>query len=821
MANTTIPSELIQASVALGGSPTTTTQSASDNTTKIATTAYVTAAVNALIDSAPGTMNTLNEIAAALNDDAAFNTTVTNAIATKLPLAGGTMTGNITLGDNNKAIFGAGSDLQIYHDGTDTWIDESGAGSLKIRGNYLQLLSPQDELFFQGQANGSSYIYHNGLEKLATTSTGIDVTGTAVTDGLTATGLIVTEGNAAVNDAQIGRLNFTNTNSNASSNPIRASILSGRQNSAWGGYLSLYTSTGTDAATEKVRIGETGNVGIGLTPKTDWHTGYRAIQIGESSAFFANTAADEVFMVQNARYTSGGWKYNSSGTAALFDMQSGNTRWRRAASGSDDGTISWSDSMFIDTSGHVGIGTTSPTVDLDVSGPSSSMVLPGTSGTTPKGFLRIGYNDRSWGGTEILMGVINDGNTGYASYLQAKAPTDYSVNRTFIINPLGGNLLVGTTSTTVGAGGSGVSGFRVDSDNGIVQAAASGNPSAIFNRTTSNGSLISCRYNGVEVGNIQTEGGDALVIQSGTTSGSGLLFHPSNGQIYPVRNGVKIDNAIDLGRSVNRFKDLYLSGRANVQDVVVTGSVQGAVQIYSSHSYSNNRNWRFISNLYGTGNWGGFSLERSTGTGGTPSEAMFGITLAGLVGIGVGGASGGGDQPAAKLHIKQAANKSEGDSHFRIEGAGYSGFHWLNGTAYYIGQNSNGRQLRMYSGSNEAVGVYLTNGGNSWSSYSDERLKENITDIGSVTEKIKDIRCVTYNRKDVDDENKHETIGFIAQDFVGKFDQVLDESKVLDSDEETRYSIRYTETIPILMKAIQEQQTLIESLTARIETLEG
>ncbi len=633
--------------------------------------------------------------------------------------------------------------------------------------------------------------------------------------------MIVTEGNAAVNDAQIGRLNFTNTNSNASSNPIRASILSGRQNSAWGGYLSLYTSTGTDAATEKVRIGETGNVGIGLTPKTDWHTGYRAIQIGESSAFFANTAADEVFMVQNARYTSGGWKYNSSGTAALFDMQSGNTRWRRAASGSDDGTISWSDSMFIDTSGHVGIGTTSPTVDLDVSGPSSSMVLPGTSGTTPKGFLRIGYNDRSWGGTEILMGVINDGNTGYASYLQAKAPTDYSVNRTFIINPLGGNLLVGTTSTTVGAGGSGVSGFRVDSDNGIVQAAASGNPSAIFNRTTSNGSLISCRYNGVEVGNIQTEGGDALVIQSGTTSGSGLLFHPSNGQIYPVRNGVKIDNAIDLGRSVNRFKDLYLSGRANVQDVVVTGSVQGAVQIYSSHSYSNNRNWRFISNLYGTGNWGGFSLERSTGTGGTPSEAMFGITLAGLVGIGVGGASGGGDQPAAKLHIKQAANKSEGDSHFRIEGAGYSGFHWLNGTAYYIGQNSNGRQLRMYSGSNEAVGVYLTNGGNSWSSYSDERLKENITDIGSVTEKIKDIRCVTYNRKDVDDENKHETIGFIAQDFVGKFDQVLDESKVLDSDEETRYSIRYTETIPILMKAIQEQQTIIDDLKTRIETLEN
>ena len=84
--------------VALGGSPTTTTQSASDNSTKIATTEYVTSAISSLIDSAPSTLNTLNEIAAALNDDANFNTTVTNSIAAKLPLAGGTMTGSLGVG---------------------------------------------------------------------------------------------------------------------------------------------------------------------------------------------------------------------------------------------------------------------------------------------------------------------------------------------------------------------------------------------------------------------------------------------------------------------------------------------------------------------------------------------------------------------------------------------------------------------------------------------------------------------------------------------------------------------------------------------------
>ena len=52
--------------------------------------------VASITDSAPGTLDTLNELAAALGDDANFSTTVTNSIATKLPLSGGTMTGVIS-----------------------------------------------------------------------------------------------------------------------------------------------------------------------------------------------------------------------------------------------------------------------------------------------------------------------------------------------------------------------------------------------------------------------------------------------------------------------------------------------------------------------------------------------------------------------------------------------------------------------------------------------------------------------------------------------------------------------------------------------------
>ena len=52
-------------------------------------------AISNLVDSSPGALNTLNELAAAINDDASFSTTVNNNIATKLPLSGGTITGSI------------------------------------------------------------------------------------------------------------------------------------------------------------------------------------------------------------------------------------------------------------------------------------------------------------------------------------------------------------------------------------------------------------------------------------------------------------------------------------------------------------------------------------------------------------------------------------------------------------------------------------------------------------------------------------------------------------------------------------------------------
>ena len=93
--NTTV-SNLSLSGNTLADGTTATTQAASDATTKVATTAFVGTAISNLIDSSPSALNTLNELAAALGDDANFSTTVTNSIGTKLPLAGGQITGNIT-----------------------------------------------------------------------------------------------------------------------------------------------------------------------------------------------------------------------------------------------------------------------------------------------------------------------------------------------------------------------------------------------------------------------------------------------------------------------------------------------------------------------------------------------------------------------------------------------------------------------------------------------------------------------------------------------------------------------------------------------------
>jgi hypothetical protein len=92
--------------------------------------------------------------------------------------------GGGNLYDNSTLSFGNGTDLQIYHDGSNSYIDDTGTGHLNIRANNLQLLNAGGTAYYIDAINGGSVsLFHNASKKLETTSTGVDITGNVVVSG--------------------------------------------------------------------------------------------------------------------------------------------------------------------------------------------------------------------------------------------------------------------------------------------------------------------------------------------------------------------------------------------------------------------------------------------------------------------------------------------------------------------------------------------------------------------------------------------------------------------------------------------------------------
>jgi hypothetical protein len=112
-------------------------------------------------------------------------------------------------------------------------------------------------------------------------------------------------------------------------------------------------------------------------------------------------------------------------------------------------------------------------------------------------------------------------------------------------------------------------------------------------------------------------------------------------------------------------------------------------------------------------------------------------------------------------------------------------------------------------------GVALANGATSWAAISDERLKTDLVGITNAVSKVASLRAVTGRYK-TDDENKSRAF-LIAQEIQA----VLPEAVDIGDDEMETLSLRYTDTIPLLVAAIKEQQAQIEQLRAEIEILKG
>ena len=105
-----------------------------------------------------------------------------------------TAANNIQFGDSSGSTddrlqFGASQDLQIYHDGSNSFIADGGTGDLVIQATHLRLRSAAAETYFLGTADGSVELYHDNTKKFETSSAGATITGAlTTTEGLTVTG---------------------------------------------------------------------------------------------------------------------------------------------------------------------------------------------------------------------------------------------------------------------------------------------------------------------------------------------------------------------------------------------------------------------------------------------------------------------------------------------------------------------------------------------------------------------------------------------------------------------------------------------------------
>jgi hypothetical protein len=126
----------------------------------------------------------------------------------KLPLAGGTMTGDLNLGDNVDVNIGTGADLKILHDGSNSTIHNT-TGTLKILANTLQLKNNNDNEILASFTNGgAANLRFNNSTKLETTNTGVSATGE-----LGATGNITAGANVNGNGQNLTNLNGSNISS--------------------------------------------------------------------------------------------------------------------------------------------------------------------------------------------------------------------------------------------------------------------------------------------------------------------------------------------------------------------------------------------------------------------------------------------------------------------------------------------------------------------------------------------------------------------------------------------------------------------------------
>jgi hypothetical protein len=405
--------------------------------------------------------------------------------------------GDMTFGDSDKAIFGAGSDLQIYHDGSHSIIADAGSGNLQIRANDFQLLNAANtQNIIRGyDATGAVSLHYGGAEKLATSSSGVYVSGTATADKVTigtssaSNAKLTLEG---VDGADSAGIYFNNT---TATNGKSYSLSSGNS-----GEFMLYDRT---SSAYRLFVSSAGNVGIG-----------------------ASSPAATLQVEGETRI------YPASGTAILRFGSGGAEKGKLSVDASSNMAFETANSerMRIDASGNLGIGTSSPAAPLSF----------GSITNDARIYLRGNTN-------EFAIGT-NGLQTVYAGYAGHVFQTGSFGGAEAMRIDSSGNLLVGKTASAINTDG-----VELLSSGRMFLTTTS--LAHVIRRKSTEGALIEFQKDTATVGSIGNNTDFYIASQDGT----GVRFSAT--QVLPCsESGATQNGSRDLGSSGARFQDLYLSG---------------------------------------------------------------------------------------------------------------------------------------------------------------------------------------------------------------------------------------------------------------------
>jgi hypothetical protein len=361
--------------------------------------------------------------------------------------------GGIALGDNDKATFGASDDLQIYHDGSNSRIYDTGTGDLRIQGTNLRLMDANGANYLYAVQGSDVTLYHNNSAKLSTTATGIDISGTATMDGLVVDGVGRIEETGAAARLTIARTDAANSAESASLDLMEnnAANLSFGDVAAFGYRLEVDGSTnkfnilsGNQTVTRK-RFSidrDTGNVSLyedtGTTPKFFWDASAESLGIGTSSPTFG--AISTGIEVEG---TTAGIRLQGATTGALelYHNNGLSTIDSRTATGGSNIAFKTENTerVRITSGGLVGIGTSSPAqAKLDI-------------------LLESDYSSHTGHGLSILSNAadaytslyIGTDDTVDSAYIQSAGKNTSFTSKKLLLNPNGGNVGIGTAPASV------------------------------------------------------------------------------------------------------------------------------------------------------------------------------------------------------------------------------------------------------------------------------------------------------------------------------------------------------------------------------------